>query len=312
MSIHTPTDQEFPPEAANAFAQGASAWVSSGTAHAGLWTDGVPEMAGQTVGTIGAFAAESSKDAAAVLEEAENFLSDHGITRILGPMNGNTWRYHRLVIESTGRQPFLYEPRNPPDYVEHFKDAGYEELSRYSSASIDLAVPAPDLSRLEQSLAKSQVTIRDLIPEQFESDLEAIFEVSLVSFSHNYLYTPLSKEHFLALYTKAREHIVPEFVKLAEQDGKVVGFVFALPDLKAAQRGEKPAVIVKTLAVLPERRLAGLGTVLVDRAQQAAKARGFTEAIHALQHENNTSHRISQRFEATIFRRYALFSKALA
>jgi len=70
-------------------------------------------------------------------------------------------------------------------------------------------------------------------------------------------------------------------------------------------------MIVKTLAVLPERRFAGLGTVLVNRLQTAAREAGCTEAIHALQREDNQSLRISQRFSAEIFRRYALFSKPL-
>jgi hypothetical protein len=50
---------------------------------------------------------------------------------------------------------------------------------------------------------------------------------------------------------------------------------------------------------------------LVDELHLVGKRKGFTEAIHALQHETNTSRKITGRQNGTPFRRYALFSKNL-
>jgi L-amino acid N-acyltransferase YncA len=69
-------------------------------------------------------------------------------------------------------------------------------------------------------------------------------------------------------------------------------------------------VIVKTVAVLPGRRLAGLGNVLVARCQQAARALGFRRAIHALMHESNNSRNLSAHY-AKPFRRYTIFARDL-
>src|SRR5690606_29159192 len=138
--------------------------------------------------------------------------------------------------------------------------------------------------------------------------LRTIHALSLRSFSNNFLYTPLEESSFLAAYQKIRPHTDPELVKIARRDGVTVGFAFGIPDLGATKN---PALIVKTLAVDPSARTAGLGSLLVDELHAAGMAKGYTEAIHALQHESNTSLKITSRHHGTPFRRYALFSKPL-
>lgn len=52
-------------------------------------------------------------------------LSDRGFDNLVVPMNGNTWRRHRFVIESDGRKPFLLEPRNPVEHPQWWRQAGF-------------------------------------------------------------------------------------------------------------------------------------------------------------------------------------------
>jgi GNAT superfamily N-acetyltransferase len=105
-----------------------------------------------------------------------------------------------------------------------------------------------------------------------------------------------------------RAVLVRVFALLAEDaEGLPVGLVFALPE-PSTPGG---TIIVKTLAALPQRRLAGLGSLLVERVHQAAREMGFGRVIHALQHQNNSSRKISSRHEAKVFREYALYEKHL-
>ncbi|RYD30445.1 MAG: N-acetyltransferase [Verrucomicrobiaceae bacterium] len=225
--------------------------------------------------------------------------------------DGNTWRKHRFVIESNGRGPFLLEPRNPVEYPHLWEQAGFTILSRYSSSVMPLdggeVIPAAVKARL----ARSGVTVRKLDPARYDDELRIIHAISLASFSGNFLYTPLPEEGFLQSYRKVREHVDADFVRIAERDGVPCGFVFGIPDLEAAARGEKPALIVKTLAVDPESRCAGLGSLLVVELHRTGQEKGYTEAIHALQHETNTSLKITGRHHGEVLRRYALFSRLL-
>lgn len=118
----------------------------------------------------------------------------------------------------------------------------------------------------------------------------------------------MPESDFLEAYLKIRAHVDPDLVKIARKGGATAGFVFGIPDLAAK---EKPALIVKTLAVDPAARTAGLGSLLVDELHLTGFQKGFTEAIHALQHESNSAQKITNRYLGTAFRRYALFSKKL-
>jgi GNAT superfamily N-acetyltransferase len=246
-----------------------------------------------------------------LLEGAAEHLRELGCNAAVGPMNGNTWQRHRFVIESSGRGSFLLEPQNPSEHPGWWAQAGFSILSRYSSSVIGLdgseVIPAAVKSRL----ARSGVVVRKLDAARYEEELRAIHTVSLRSFDNNFLYTPLEEEAFLRAYLKVRDHVDADFVRIAERDAVPCGFVFGIPDLEAVARGEKPALIVKTLAVDPEARCAGLGSLLVDELHRVGREKGYAEAIHALQHESNTSLKITGRHHGEVFRRYALFSQKL-
>ncbi|MFT4547002.1 MAG: GNAT superfamily N-acetyltransferase [Verrucomicrobiales bacterium] len=252
-------------------------------------------------GAIGQFEAQDAFAAAKLLAAAEDLLREWGCSKAIGPMDGDTWHRYRFVTRSNGRAPFLLEPQNPPEWPEYFVKAGWGVAARYTSSEIDLARPVNDFSKIAERL---QVTIRKLKPEAYDSELRRIYDISVVSFQNNFLYVPVSFEAFVAMYAKVEALVIPEFSLIAETpDGESAGFVFALPD--------GANVIVKTLAVLPERRFAGLGSVLVEQVHQAARELGFKQAIHALQHQKNSSLRISSRHDAKVFREYTLYEKYL-
>lgn len=288
-----------------------AAGVGSVVAKASLWWRDTPVMDGANIGAIGDFDANDSEATAILLEGAAGFLREQGCRIAVGPMSGNTWRAYRFVVEGNGRGPFLLEPRNPPEVPGWWKNAGFSVLSHYSSSVIPLDGRGTISPVLKARLQRSGVKIRELDPARYDDELRKIYQVSLKSFANNLLYTPLEEEAFLDAYRKVRDRVDPDFVRIAERNGVACGFVFGIPDLEALARGEKPAVIVKTLAVDPDSRCAGLGSLLVDELHRIGWENGYTEAIHALQHETNTSLKITGRHHGEVFRRYSLFSKLL-
>lgn len=285
--------------------------VIEGRGQLALWWDGVPEWDGGKMGCIGAFESDAQATAGCLLAEACRVLADKGCEVVVGPMDGNTWRSHRLVTHRGERPAFFLEPWNPEAWPAWWTESGFEVLSRYSSSRFELGEARSGLERIEQRLRRSGVVMRRLRTDGFETELRRIYGVCVEAFSRNFLYTPLSEDEFVAMYWKVEKVMSADFAWIAEVDGSPCGFVFGLPDMLAVQRGEAADFIVKTLAVLPERRLAGLGSVLVERVQQSARAAGFTHAIHALQHESNSSLRITKRNGGELLRVYALYSKSL-
>ena len=274
------------------------------------------------VGVIGHYSAETADAGARVLNDACAELAARGCTIAVGPMDGNTWRSYRLVIERGSEPPFFLEPDTPDAWVSHFMAAGFDPLATYSSAlARDLTQRDPRLDELAARLAARHIVIRPLDVSHAEDDLRRVFALSLIAFKDNFLYTPIDEAEFMEQNRRLLPAVRPELVLLAEQrgdldpdrgDAELVAFLFAVPDVLQQKRGQTPdTIIIKTVAVKPGLGHAGLGSLLVAEAQKRAAALGYTRAIHALMHESNVSRNISRRYAETI-RRYALFAKRLA
>lgn len=259
-----------------------------------------PSLDGRRTAALGGFSCEAPEAGAKAIRDAMALLKAEGFEAVLGPMDGNTWARHRLVVESDGRTPFLLEPSNPPHYVDAFAQGGLQIVSRYVSA----VRPAVALENTSQPPAG--LRLRALDASRAEAELTRIHALSLEAFASNHFYQPISLEDFLASYRPILPMIDPELVLLVEDDaGALKGFLFGTPDFA---EGPKPkAVILKTYAS----RAKGGGSMLASAFYERAKAKGFVEVINALMHESNLSATHSGNHESRIFRRYALWGGAL-
>jgi GNAT superfamily N-acetyltransferase len=277
-------------------------------ARASLWWNDVPTLERERLGVIGHFAARDMESAAFLLAQILNLLAEQGCTQAVGPMDGNTWRRYRFVTDVGSEPSFFLEPENPSAYPQYFLDAGFTSMAEYTSALVtELGAQDARIPRAIQRLKATGVTWRSLDMERFEDELKAIYCLSVKSFTQNFLYTPISEAEFLAQYKAIVPYVKPELTLMAEHQGELLGYLFAVPDLNQAQRGEVvDTFIVKTVAALPGRRSAGLGSVLVAESHRIARERGYRRAIHALMHQSNKSRNISAHYSNTM-RRYTLF-----
>jgi GNAT superfamily N-acetyltransferase len=246
-----------------------------------------------------------------VLAAAEERLRAAGCTLTIGPMNGNTWRSYRFVTERGEQPTFFLEPANFPEWPLQFERAGFSSLASYFSAlNSDLSRPGPGIDAIEKKIAEAGVVIRSANSE-VGRELDGIYAVSQISFQKNFLYTEIPKAEFISMYEPVLPVARPELVLIAERAGDCVGYLFAVPDLAMKARGlEVDTFIIKTVSILPQPELRGLGTLLVSRAQQLGLEMRFRRCIHALMFEDNISLNISRHY-ATVMRKYTLYSKDL-
>lgn len=266
-------------------------------------------------GLIGHYERTDATAAALMLRSALTHLRERGAERILGPLNGSTWGRYRLVLppepgEGAPEPPFLSEPVNPPEYLLDFHEAGFRVAARYESAIID-DLSAPDAKR-EQSAERIRArgaVVRALELGRFDDELRALYDLSVTAFADNLFYSPISFDEFRARYLPLRPLLDPELVRLAEDvDGRLLGFVFAFPDLLTMRDGRPTRAVLKTLATAPAARGLGLGTFLGDEVRRIAHEKGYASVIHALMQADNASVTIS-RHTARVFRRYALYER---
>jgi GNAT superfamily N-acetyltransferase len=282
-------------------------------ARCSLWWNDVPPYGAERLGVIGHYAAATAEDGRTVLEAAASALAQQGCTFAVGPMDGNTWRRYRFVVDRGVEPPFFLEPTNPDDWPSHFTAAEFSPLSHYFSAlNTDLTQTDERIPGIATRLEEVGVTLRAIDLTRFEQELQGVYSVAEVSFRNAFLYTPLSESAFSAQYHRIRQFVRPELVILAEHGDRLAGFAFSIPDVLEAARGASSrTAIIKTLAILPDPQYAGLGSLLTHRSHAAAAALGYDRVIHALMHESNRSRKISAHSGQTM-RRYALFGRRLA
>jgi GNAT superfamily N-acetyltransferase len=281
-------------------------------ARCGCWWRETPHHDGRRLGVIGHYAAADAGASDALLSQACELLASSGAATAVGPMDGNTWRRYRLVVDRGAEPAFFLEPDHPDEWPGHWTRAGFTPLSTYTSAlNGDLQFEDPRTAATLDRLREEGISIRTLDPAHAASDLQHVYRLSLVAFRRNFLYTPIAEDEFMAQYQAVLPYVRPELVLLAHREAALVGFMFAVPDVYQARRaGTVDTIILKTIAVDPDVAGMGIGGALMDLVQRRARSLGFRRAIHALIHEANVSRRISDRSARTI-RRYALFSKAL-
>ena len=280
-------------------------------ARASAWWTTAPALAGEALGVVGHFAATTRDAAVMALDAACAALRDAGVTLAVGPMDGNTWRRYRLIVDPGTEPAFFLEPTNPAEWPQWFRDAGWKTHSEYVSAvNDDLTRPDPAGANKIRLIAERGVTMRDLRLDDYHAELRRIYAVARVSFEGAYLYTPIDENEFVAQYAAARPAVVASLVTIAEHQGQPVGFCFCLPDLNERSAGRPMrTAILKTFAVLPG--FSGLGGALADRAHAQALRLGFTRVIHALMHVSNDRSRALSKRIAHEIRRYALFERRL-
>jgi GNAT superfamily N-acetyltransferase len=292
-------------------------WMLAGeresvSARCALWWEHAPSHAGHRVGLIGHYAARDAEAAARLLELAGHRLTEHGCTLAVGPMDGSTWQNYRLIVERGPEPPFFMEPDHPAEWPGHFLDNGFVVLARYYSAlNTDLSQQDRGLPDVLRYVESRGISVRPLSMDDLVEEMTAIHALTIECFRDAFLFTPVSREDFLSQYVELRPHVRPELILLARQAGRLIGVIFAIPDLAQARRGSViDTMIIKTLAVHPEFRGAGVGRVLAAHCHEAAWGLGYRRAIHALMLDTSAARTISDRV-ARPFRRYALFARFL-
>lgn len=264
----------------------------------------------QDYGMIGFFEALTGHDQAVgdLFREAVSWLREAGAGTVIGPMDGDTWHRYRLNVGPFDEPPFLLEPYNPPYYEPMWTANGFAPLERYYSKQVDPSAVVAHLEEKRRTALAGGYRLRPIDMKRFREELGTIYELSRRIFAGNFLYTEISGEEFVSLYSGSRALIDPDLVLFAQDpSGEDVGFLFAYPDrfrAVAAMRGERgllaklrfllhreeaDAVDFKTLGVLREHRRSGVAAALFHEGHRQAVEKGYRFANHCLFREGNPS-----------------------
>lgn len=264
----------------------------------------------QNAACIGNFECIHDESISSILFDASFAATrDHEIPYVIGPMNGSTWDSYRLPVVSDF-PVFFMEPFYPNWYHQLWHSAGFGKIGHYSS-NLDQSEETLDLRSTANAnrLFKEGIILRQLDLDNYEQELDLIYDFCMVAFNNNFLFTPITKEYFKDKYRMFLPFINPKYVLIAENKNKsIVGLIFCVFDLKYY---DQKCLIIKTIARKPQKEYRGMGRFLLGTLKKVAHKNGIHKFIHAFIHEENLSNNLSNQYSSICIREYYLYGKNL-
>ena len=285
------------------------------------------------VGFFGFFECLNEFDAAhALISTAKNWLRNHGMDTMRGPMNFSTNEECGLLIGGFDSSPVFMMPYNPQYYVDFMDRLGLKkgrDLLAYSLTQEH--VPPEDLqSTLEKIRRRAGIRIRKLNMNNFEGEIQLVKDVYNSAWSRNWGFVPMTDEEITHMAHQMKRIVDPDMVLFAEVDGCPIGFFMALPDLNQALKRINgrlfPFGLLKllwysrkidgvralTMGVIPKYQNKGIAAMFAVESFNIGVPKGYIRGEMSWILEDNTLMiRALERMGAKVYKRYRIYEMAI-
>lgn len=188
---------------------------------------------GPGTGQWGLMEAEDSAVFAAVLQAAEQWLRDQGVSRVLGPISQSIWEEPGLLIEGYDHPPTVMMGHAKREYREWIEGAGYQPAKQMMTYDLDITQDFPPIvQRIIKSGEKNaRINVREVDKSRFDEEAAIILSILNDAWSDNWGFVPLTPPEIRDVGVKLKPIVFNDLIRIAELDGKPVAFMITLPDL---------------------------------------------------------------------------------
>lgn len=239
--------------------------------------------------------------------------------KILGPINGSIWHQYRVIGKNLHKKRFPSEPITKNYYVDFLKSKNHSHQEEYHSAfrtnfdvimnytktsyktalSSDIKIEKITGFNVNDYNTKASDKKSDTSNSTFDLDLfKVLYGFSKHIFSKNWGFVPLNFNEFLQLYNSDKINEFIGSVYVAKFNSKIIGFCMNIET--------SDALIMKTIAVVPEFQQKGIANALVYTVHNDAKQNQKNYVIYALINKKNKIQYFPQD-EVTIMREYVAY-----
>ncbi|TAE23900.1 MAG: GNAT family N-acetyltransferase [Candidatus Kapaibacterium sp.] len=247
------------------------------------------------VGFFGFFECENNQDTANKLFDAAHaWLKQQGMTASRGPVNPSMNDEAALLVEGFDEPPVILTTYNPAYYVALLENAGYAKAKdMYAYLLRHENYQSDKMKRLQAALRERyKITIREINisnKTQLEKDANDIKEIYNAAWASNWGIVPFTDSEFAALVKDLKPIADQRLIYFAEVDGKVAGFMLALPDINRAlihnrsgsllgagwnlftQRSKVDLCRIIVMGVLPEYQKIGIDAVMYYEIEERSR-----------------------------------------
>lgn len=279
---------------------------------------------------------DDQESADMLIGQAEKWLTDKGLDTIIGPVNFSTNESCGLLVSGFDSPPVVMMPYNAAYYVTLLENNGLVKKvdliawkwdgESYDDRSVKL------MDKLQERLKRSEIVIRKINMKNFKEEADKLREVYNKAWDKNMGFVPMNDEEYDYQAKDLKMILDPDFCLVAEQNGKIVGFGAAVPDINEIlikiKRGRLfPTGLLKLLwykkrvsglrilllGVVEGYRKMGIEACLYGNIIKAYKAKGlkYAEASWTLENNDLVNNAI-KAIKGDPYKKYRIFEKKIA
>jgi len=167
----------------------------------------------------------------ALFKTAGLWLKAKGMERMLGPFNLSINQECGLLIKGFEYPPFFMMPHNFPYYAENLETLGHKKAKDLLAYFIKK--DKDTVERISKILSRrfDKLQTRALDKKHLERELKSIFFIFNDAWSENWGFVPFTQDEYMHLGKSMSYIASPNLIRIAEIEGKPVGFIVLLPNL---------------------------------------------------------------------------------
>ena len=190
----------------------------------------------KTDGFFGFFDVENNVEATRLLlDEVSKWLIEKGATTMIGPVNPSTNEPCGLLVTGFDSPPVAMMTYNKPYYADLLTSYGLEKKDDLLAYNLPTNTTDKRTLQLKDVLTKrlqlKGITIRNINLKDFDTDVQKVLSVYNDAWEANTGFVPMTEKEFKYLAKDLKMILDKDFCLLAEQNGKIIGFALAVPDV---------------------------------------------------------------------------------
>lgn len=241
----------------------------------------------ESAGFFGFFeAVDDAEVAAALLNQAREWLQKRGAKTIRGPVNPSTNYECAMLVDGFDSSPLVMMPYNPRYYPKLMETCGLKKAKDFYAyyCSTDGFDPKKVERVAERAMRQNGLSIRPIDMKHFDREVECLWQLYNSAWERNWGFIPMTREEFLLMGKEMKQILVPDLCLVGEVEGRVAGFALALPDINSALKPAAGRLLpVGLLKILYHRRFIKdvrvLALGVVEKLRTAGVAAGFYAAL---------------------------------
>ena len=294
---------------------------------------------GPGTGNWGLLEAEDEAVAAALIGQAEQWLREQGMTRVLAPISMSIWEEPGQLTKGFDHPPTVMMGHQPQRYQHYIEALGYNPAKLLRTYELDIVADFPPLiARIVQSGERNaKIKVRKVNRRNFDAEAAIILSILNDAWSDNWGFVPFTDREIAYAGKKFKPIVREDLIMIAEYEGEPVAFMMTLPDLNEVlhpmegklfpfnwakllwwlRKPKARTMRVPLMGVLKKHQSSRLASQLVfmmiEKIRHAATSNygGTRGEIGWVLDDNQGMNAIAEGIGSTVNKEYTIYQKAL-